>query len=280
MDSLKKAFCSFLNKIPFYGVSIVSIENEYLRELLPSLHRRYITYGFHSEAEIYAKNIRKGFMSVSFEAIYKGRAMGDFDLPLSGEHNVLNSLAAIGVALELKIDIPIIKEALKRFEGIQRRFEFKGEAKDIKVFDDYGHHPTEIKATLQAAKEGLLINSHNSESRIQQEGRLFVLFQPHRYSRTKDLMDEFSYSFKDADFLILLDVYSAGEKPIEGVSSATLFERIKKNCCNNILYLRDKEEAIKHIISNMRKGDMLLTLGAGDVWKLGDEILQRLRSKE
>ncbi len=279
MDSLKEAFRSFLDKIPFYGVSIVSIENEHLRELLPSLHRRYITYGFHSEAEIYAKNIRKGFTSVSFEATYKGRAIGDFDLPLSGEHNVLNSLAAIGVALELQIDIPMIKEALRRFGGIQRRFEFKGEAKEIKVFDDYGHHPTEIKATLKAAKEGLI---HNQASKVegQEPRRLFVLFQPHRYSRTKDLMDEFASSFNDADFLILLDVYSAGERPIEGISSASLFERIKKRCCNNTLYLKDKEEAIRHIISNMRKGDMLLTLGAGDVWKIGDEILQRLRSKE
>jgi UDP-N-acetylmuramate--alanine ligase len=279
MDSLKEAFRSFLDKIPFYGVSIVSIENEHLRELLPSLHRRYITYGFHSEAEIYAKNIRKGFMSVSFDATYKGRAIGDFDLPLSGEHNVLNSLAAIGVALELQIDIPMIKEALRRFGGIQRRFEFKGEAKEIKVFDDYGHHPTEIKATLKAAREGLI---HNQALKVegQEPRRLFVLFQPHRYSRTKDLMDEFASSFNDADFLILLDVYSAGERPIEGVSSATLLERIKKRCCNNTLYLKDKEEAIRHIISHMSKGDMLLTLGAGDVWKIGDEILQRLRSKE
>jgi UDP-N-acetylmuramate--alanine ligase len=280
LDSLKDAFRSFLDKIPFYGVSIVCFENEHLRELLPSLHRRYITYGFHSEAEIYAKNIRKGFMSVGFEAIYKGRDIGDFDLPLSGEHNVLNSLAALGVALELQIDIPIIKEALRKFGGIQRRFEFKGEAKEIKVFDDYGHHPTEIKAILKAAKEGLLTSSQNSEFRSQESGRLFVLFQPHRYTRTKDLMDEFATSFNDADFLILLDVYSAGERPIEGISSATLFERIKKRGYNNTLYINDKEEAIRHIIAHMRKSDMLLTLGAGDVWKIGDEILHRLRSKE
>jgi UDP-N-acetylmuramate--alanine ligase len=280
LDSLKDAFRSFLDKIPFYGVSIVCFENEHLRELLPSLHRRYITYGFHSEAEIYAKNIRKGFMSVGFEAIYKGRDIGDFDLPLSGEHNVLNSLAALGVALELQIDIPIIKEALRKFGGIQRRFEFKGEAKEIKVFDDYGHHPTEIKAILKAAKEGLLTSSQNSAFRSQESGRLFVLFQPHRYTRTKDLMDEFATSFNDADFLILLDVYSAGERPIEGISSATLFERIKKRGYNNTLYINDKEEAIRHIIAHMRKSDMLLTLGAGDVWKIGDEILHRLRSKE
>ncbi|MFH0933219.1 MAG: UDP-N-acetylmuramate--L-alanine ligase [Nitrospirota bacterium] len=279
LDSLKDAFRSFLDKIPFYGVSIICIENEHLRDLLPTLHRRYITYGFHSEAEIYAKNIRKGFMSVSFEATYKGTDIGDFDLPLSGEHNVLNSLAAIGVALKLQVDIPIIKEALRRFGGIQRRFEFKGEEKEIKVFDDYGHHPTEIKATLKAAKEGLI---HNQASKVesQEPRRLFVLFQPHRYTRTKDLMDEFATSFNDADFLILLDVYPAGERQIEGINSVTLFERIKKRGFNNTLYMKDKEEAISHIVSHMQKGDMLLTLGAGDVWKIGDEILHRLRSEE
>ena len=279
IDALKEAFVSFLNKIPFYGLSILCIENEHLRELLPSLHRRYITYGFRSEAEISAKNIRKGFMSISFEATYKGTDIGDFDLPLLGEHNVLNSLAAIGVALKLRIDIPVIKEALKKFGGIQRRFEFKGEAEEIRVFDDYGHHPTEIKATLKAAKEGLLVKQ-NTELRMQQAGRLFVLFQPHRYTRTRDLMDEFATSFRDTDFLILLDVYSAGERPIEGISSATLLEKIKKNGRNNALFVKNKDEAINHIISNMRKGDLLLTLGAGDVWKIGDEILRRLRSEE
>ncbi|NWF51464.1 MAG: UDP-N-acetylmuramate--L-alanine ligase [Nitrospirae bacterium] len=271
MEAMKEAFISFLNKIPFYGVSIVCMENEYLRELLTSLHRRYITYGFGSESEIYARNIQKGFMSINFEVVYKGKVMGRFNLPLVGEHNVLNCLAAIGVALELQIDLMSIKEALKNFGGIQRRFEFKGEAKGIKIFDDYGHHPTEIKAILKAAKEGLFNNGDN---------RLFVLFQPHRYTRTKDLLYEFSSSFKDADTLILLDIYAAGEKPIEGINSAVLFERIKKSGHCKAVYISDKEEVIRHIISQIRKGDMLLTLGAGDVWKLGEEILQRLNTQQ
>lgn len=279
VDVLKEAFVSFLNKIPFYGVSIVCIENEYLRELLPSLHRRCVTYGFSGEADISAKNIKKGFMSVSFDGTYKGRDLGNLELPLLGEHNILNSLAAIGVALELQINMPVIKEALKRFGGIQRRFEFKGEAKGIKVFDDYGHHPTEIKATLKAAKEGLLIRSQNSGSGIPEAGRLFVLFQPHRYTRTKDLMDEFASSFSDTDFLVLLDVYPAGERPIEGITSDALIDKIKKSGRNNALYIKDKDEAMRHILSNMRNGDMILTLGAGDVWKIGDELLHRLRGE-
>jgi len=271
MDSLKEAFLSFMNKIPFYGVSIVCKENEHLRSLLPYLHRRYITYGFTEEAEIYAKNIRKGFMSVSFQAMYKGKDIGDFTVPLSGEHNVLNSLAAVGVALELQMDIPTIQDALKRFGGIQRRLEFKGEERGIKVFDDYGHHPTEIRATLKAVKEGLM-NSHKP-------GKVNVLFQPHRYTRTGDLMNEFSTSFGNADVLILLDIYSAGEKPIEGVSSSVLFERIKEVGHRSVVYVRDREEAIGHVSTNMQRGDILITLGAGDVWKMGTEVLKRLRGE-
>ncbi len=279
MDSLKEAFLSFINKVPFYGVSVVCIENEHLRGLLTSIHRRFITYGLTPEAELYAENIRKGFMSTSFEVIYKNKNIGDFYLPAPGVHNVLNSLAAIGVALVLKLNVSIIKDALRGFSGIQRRFEFKGEVSGIKVFDDYGHHPLEIRATLRAAKEGLLLRMRNAECGMQNTGRLFVLFQPHRYTRTRDLMDDFSYSFDDADSLILLDIYSAGENPIEGVDSATLIERIKKTGINNAVYMKTKEDAIGHIISHMRRGDVLLTLGAGNVWKIGEEIFKKLKVK-
>lgn len=270
MDSLKEAFLSFMNKVPFYGMSIVCIESEHLRELLPSIHRRFMTYGLTRNAELYAANIKKGFMSVSFTVIYKGENIGDFDLPAPGIHNILNSLAAIGVALVLKLDASIIKDALKGFSGIQRRFEFKGEVNGIKVFDDYGHHPSEIRATLKAAREGLL-NSGGPR------GRLFVLFQPHRYTRTKYLMDDFTSSFNDADSVVLLDIYPAGEKPIEGVNSETLFKGIKKAGHGSVQYSADREDAIGHIISNIGRGDILLTLGAGNVWKMGDEILKRLR---
>ena len=279
MDSLKEAFLSFINKVPFYGVSVVCIENEHLRGLLPFIHRRFITYGLTPEAELYAENIRKGFMSISFEVIYKNKNIGDFYLPAPGIHNVLNTLAAIGVALVLKLDISIIKDALRGFSGIQRRLEFKGEVSGIKVFDDYGHHPFEIKATLKAAREGLLLSAQRSAVSSQQSGRLFVLFQPHRYTRTRDMLDEFSSSFDDADSLILLDIYSAGENPIEGVDSATLIERIKKAGINNAVYMKTKEDAISHIISHMRRGDVLLTLGAGNVWKSGEEILKKLKMK-
>jgi UDP-N-acetylmuramate--alanine ligase len=280
IDFLKEAFLSFMNKVPFYGVSIVCNENEYVRTLLPSIHRRYMTYGFTRDAAIYAENIRKGYMSVSFEVFYKGKNIGHFSLPVPGLHNVLNSLAAICVALVLNLDISIIQEALRNFSGIQRRFEFKGEVNGVKVYDDYAHHPAEIKATLRAAREGLLMESQETKIRDIDKGRLFVLFQPHRYTRTRDLMDEFASSFKDADTLLLLDVYPAGEKPIEGVNAAALIEGIKKTGANNTLYCQYKEEAIEKIISRIQSGDTLLTLGAGDVWKIGEKILHKLRGQE
>ena len=227
MDSLRDAFLSFINKVPFYGVSIVCIENEELRKLLPYVHRRYITYGLSPDADVYAADIKKGFMTVSFDVVYKGENLGAFSLPVPGVHNILNSLAAIIVARELKIEADVIKEALKKFSGIQRRFELKGEEKGIKVFDDYGHHPTEIKATLDAAKDGLLARQVVA-TRNRRRGRLFVIFQPHRYTRTKDLMDEFTSCFSEADILCLTDIYSAGEKPINGIDSNALLERIKR----------------------------------------------------
>lgn len=272
MDTLKDAFLSFINKVPFYGASIICIENEHIRELLPSVHRRYITYGLSPEAQLYAEHIRKGFMSVTFEVVYKGRMIGVFDIPVPGIHNVLNSLAAIGVALILKVDAAVIQDALRGFSGIQRRLEFKGEADGVRIFDDYGHHPSEIRATLRAIKEG-------HEAGGQRAGRLVVLFQPHRYTRTRDLIKEFSVSFTDADILIVLDIYPAGEHPIEGVHSSILTWKIREAGYSNVIYMEDRGKAVDHIIEQVRKGDIVLTLGAGNVWKAGEEILNTLQTK-
>lgn len=270
MDSLREAFLSFMNKVPFYGVSIVCIENEELRKLVPSVHRRCITYGLSSGADIYAVDVKKGFMSVSFEVIYKGKSIGNFSLPAPGVHNILNSLASIAVAMELKIEAGVVREALNKFSGIQRRFELKGEEKGIKIFDDYGHHPTEIKATLEAAKEGLL-------SRIQKEGRLFVIFQPHRYTRTRDLINEFASCFSDAEVLYLMDIYPAGEKPIDGINSGVLLDCIKKTGPIDAVYFSDRAKLIENLLLRLEQGDVVFTLGAGDVWKVGEEIVKRLK---
>lgn len=269
MKSLKHAFLSFINKIPFYGIAFVCWENEALRELIPSIHRRFLTYGLSDEADIYAANIERGFMSTSFDVVYKKDLINRFSLPIPGIHNVLNALACIGVALELKMGVEAISEALKLFSGIQRRFEFKGEARGIKVYDDYGHHPTEIRATLAAGSE--------NKKYLKDKGRLFVIFQPHRYTRTADLMDVFAESFGDADVLALLDIYPAGEKPIEGITSDVLAEKIKRQKQCEVVKT-DKEGAVKYVASEMKKGDILLTLGAGDVWKLGEIVLERLNA--
>jgi UDP-N-acetylmuramate--alanine ligase len=198
---------------------------------------------------------------------------------MPGVHNVLNCLATIGVALVLKMHVSVIKEALIDFHGVQRRFELKGEVRGVRVFDDYGHHPAEIMATLRAAKEGLLFEKQKRKGNRRHTGRLFVLFQPHRYSRTRDLMKEFSTSFHDADSLVLLDIYPAGEKPINGVNSAALVKKIKKRGIRDALHIKDKADAVDRIVSHVRKGDMVITLGAGNVWKLGEEILEKLRGK-
>ncbi len=271
LDAIKDAFFSFMNKVPFYGVVIACIENEELRKLIPFVQKRCITYGLSANADVYAENIDKGFMSVTFDVVYKGANLGKYFIPVPGMHNVLNSLAAITAAMELKVQPEVIKEALTKFSGIQRRFELKGEERGIKVFDDYGHHPTEIKATLRAAKEGLNIGGKD-------KGQLFVIFQPHRYTRTRDVQDQFSDCFNDADALCLMDIYSAGEKPIEGVHSKILFEKIKKAGHKDVSYFSDREELMKSLVSRLKKGDVLFTLGAGDVWKVGEEIVKRLGS--
>jgi UDP-N-acetylmuramate--alanine ligase len=269
MKSLKDAFLSFINKIPFYGAAFVCWENETLRELIPSVHRRFITYGLSEEADIYAANIEKGFMTTSFDVISQKDFIGRFSLPIPGIHNVLNALACIGVAQELKMEVPVISEALHSFSGIQRRFEFKGEAGGIKVYDDYGHHPTEIQATLAAGSE--------NKQYLREKGRLFVIFQPHRYTRTADLMDTFAGAFGDADVLVLLDIYPAGEKPIPGITADALAEKIRSKRQGEVVRT-DKEGAVTHVVSAMKKGDILLTLGAGDVWKLGEKVLEGLHA--
>jgi UDP-N-acetylmuramate--alanine ligase len=270
MDTLKGAFLSFINKVPFYGLSILCRENEYIRELLPKVHRRYVTYGFSDDADIVATNLRKGFMSVTFDVTFKGQNLGSFFIPMPGSHSVLNSLASIAASLELKVGIDQIREALKGFSGIQRRFEFKGEAGGVKFFDDYGHHPAEIRSTLRAAKESLVGSGVKG-------GRLVVLFQPHRYTRTRDLIKEFGSSFPDADVLCITDIYPAGEKPIEGVNPGALLQAIKDNGHADVTYVAGKDSLLTMLARKLKRDDLFITIGAGDVWKIGEELLKRMK---
>jgi len=260
IDELKGAFLAFINKVPFYGLSILCLDNEYIRGLLLEVKRRFLTYGLNEEADLRARDVRLQGVKIRFEAVLRGISLGIFEVPLPGLHSVCNSLAAILVADELGIDMDSVRDALQNFSGVQRRFEFKGERGGIKVFDDYGHHPTEIIATLRAAREVM-------------EGRLVVLFQPHRYTRTRDLLEDFYIAFSDADKVILMDIYPAGEKPLNGINSQVLLKGIKERG-KDIEYIKDRKEILNYLDKELKAKDMLLTLGAGDVWRIGEEFLK------
>lgn len=264
MDALKDAFMAFINKVPFYGAAVVCIENEHVREILPKISRRVVTYGLSEAADIYAKNITNTGGRMQFEVVLRGESLGIFTLPMPGVHNVLNSLSAIGAALEIQVPAEIIRRSLAHFGGVHRRFELKGEVRGIKVYDDYGHHPAEVQAVMSAARDCF------------PENRIVVVFQPHRYTRTRDQMEGFARSFGKASELLLLDIYSAGEQPIEGISSAQLAEKIQANGFPAVRHVGGRDEALAVLRTELREGDVVFTLGAGDVYKLGERILQEL----
>ncbi|MEK6690204.1 MAG: UDP-N-acetylmuramate--L-alanine ligase [Nitrospirota bacterium] len=266
MEKIKYAFLSFINKVPFYGLSVLCLDNPYIREIIPEIEKRYISYGLESEASLTAKGVHLEGMGSHFEVLSEGKSLGLFGMTMPGMHNVSNSLAAIAVGIELGIDIEVIKNALIEFSGVERRFQVKGKVEGIIFVDDYGHHPTEIRATLLAAKAGL-------------GRRLVVLFQPHRYTRTRDLLSEFFNAFDQADRVIITDIYPAGENPINGISSSLICEGIKERGHRDVAYISDREAILKDLGENLRSGDIFLTLGAGDVWKIGEELL-RLKMEE
>jgi UDP-N-acetylmuramate--alanine ligase len=266
MNKLKEAFVEFADKVPFYGLSFLCIDDKNIRNVvIPKLTRKYFTYGFSDDADLRAINLGKNGMSMSFEAVLRGESLGGFELSLLGSHNVLNSLAAIAVALELHIDVNKIREALSGFEGTQRRLELKGDVGGVRVYDDYAHHPTEIRATLKAVRESM--DARN----------LCVIFQPHRYTRTKDLMKEYRASFGHADCVVLMDIYPAGERPIKGVSTSAL---IKGMNAKKTFHLNDRNEIVKFMRKTVAPGDVVLTLGAGNVWKVGEELVEALSRKQ
>lgn len=267
IETIKDAFRSFINKVPFYGLAILCGDNEYIRNLLPDIRRRYITYGLGEDLDLVAKDVRTEDMKSEFEAVLNGRSLGRFEIPLAGSHNVSNALAAIAVANELKVEIESIREALRNFSGVHRRFELKGSAAGIRVIDDYGHHPSEITATLKAVKDVLKTGDSGDD------GRLVVLFQPHRYTRTRDLLGEFIDSFTDADKVVLMDIYPAGEKPLPGVDSELLSRGIR-DTGKDIEYIKERNYINGYLDTELRDNDILLTLGAGDVWKIGEEFLK------
>lgn len=260
LNDLKNAFLMFSNKVPFYGAAIMCLDDVNVQEILPRIERPAITYGTSVQADFTATRIKTQGLNVSFLANYQGKALGPINLKVPGKHNALNALAAVAVGMNLDADFGRIAEALESFQGADRRFQIKGELNGVVVVDDYGHHPTEIRATLAAAKG---FDDH----------RLVVVFQPHRYTRTQDLFEEFSHAFYDAHMLIVTDIYAASEDPIEGVSAKGLVENIKKYGHRDVTYIKEFDQIVRVLKEKTRPGDLLITLGAGDVWKIGEQFL-------
>jgi UDP-N-acetylmuramate--alanine ligase len=263
IEAIRAAFTEFVNKVPFYGAAILCLEDENVQAILPDIKRRTITYGRNSQAE-YQPEIREcGDFHSRFLLKSGAKSLGEFQLNVPGEHNVLNATAAIAIAMEVNVAPDTIREGLRQFTGVARRFEVRGQARGVTVVDDYGHHPTEIRATLAAAKSCC-------------RGRMHVLFQPHRYSRTLHLLDDFARAFHQADRVVLLDIYAASEKPIEGVTSQALAERMRQFGHRGVEYAGSNEAGVDAIVQGVAPGDMILTLGAGSVSQLAEKILERL----
>ena len=271
MEDVDQAFVDFMNRVPFYGAVIACIDNERLRGLLPRLERRVITYGADGSADFQPslldtnKNPAESAPRSRFEVMRRGKRVGEFDLHVPGYHNVLNATAAVAAGIGLDIAATKIAEALAQFRGVDRRFQLKGKVCGVTVVDDYGHHPTEIRATLAAARQCGY-------------PRIHVIFQPHRYTRTRDLTDEFAGAFADADSLQLLDIYAASEEPIAGVNSQLLLEQIR-SAGTNAEYAASFADAAGRSAERAEDGDLVLTLGAGNVYQIGPMVLEELRKK-
>jgi UDP-N-acetylmuramate--alanine ligase len=264
-SNLLSAYVEFANKVPFYGAAIVCAGNEHVRSILPQLRRRVITYGS-PEADLVASNVFCGHHESRFSLRRREEHLGEFHLRVPGEHNVLNSIAAVAVGLELGVPLETIRSGLGEFIGVERRFQVRGVECGVTVVDDYGHHPTEIRATLRAAKQ--------CDYR-----RLITVFQPHRYTRSAALMDEFAKSFSDCDALFVLDIYAAGEPAIDGISSEKMVERIRAGSAPSAEYLASTPEVLEKLENLVQPGDVVLTLGAGPVWQVGEELVRRLRAR-
>lgn len=261
LNEIKAAFLTFLNKVPFYGMDIICIDNPNIQSLIPQLKRRYVTYGLSKQADIRAIEIKMEGFKTRCTVVYKDRELGELVMTIPGLHNIVNGLAACAVGIELDIPFEKIVEALGSFTGIQRRLEVKWDGL-IKLIDDYGHHPTEIKATLLSIRDMC-------------KGKIIVAFQPHRFTRTKALMEEFVTSFNEADVLILTEIYPASEEPIEGVSGAILADKIKASGHKSVIYCPTKEEMAEKILELAREGDTVVVLGAGDINRICDVLKEK-----
>jgi UDP-N-acetylmuramate--alanine ligase len=262
LNDIKKAFVNFTARVPFYGLSILCIDSESVLDILPEIKGRYVTYGLNTRADYQARNISFEGTVSHFSVYYMDELLGDISLNLPGVHNVTNCLASVAVGMELAIPFTTIKCALETIQGVKRRLELKGEADGVVVVDDYGHHPTEIKATLLAARE------------CWPDKRIVAVFQPHRFTRTQALFDEFTRAFYNTDKLLVLPIYPAGESPIEGVDSDSLCRKITERGHKDTTFVDSHEGVLSMLLGELKKDDLLLTLGAGNVVRVGENYLK------
>jgi UDP-N-acetylmuramate--alanine ligase len=262
LAAIQRVFLEFIDGIPFYGLAVLCLDNEPIQDLIPHIKKRYTTYGMNPQADFQIRNVAIEGRRTRFSVFRRRRKLGRFKLNLPGIHNVYNATASIVVAIELDISIARIQAALESLSGVQRRMEVRGEVNGVTVVDDYGHHPTEIKMTLQAVRDGW------------PERRLVVVFQPHRYTRTRALLDEFARAFYQSDLLMVLPIYAASEEPIAGITGQALSERINAHGHKQVIFAEGIAAAAAQLKSLLVPGDLLLTLGAGDVWKVGAELVK------
>lgn len=264
IDDIKESFVQFANKVPFYGAVVICLDDPVVRSIIPEIERRTLTYGINPQAQLRAMDIESSEMYSEFTVIYENEELGRIRLNAPGEHNVKNALASIGIGIELEMSFEKIKKGIEKFTGVFRRFQLKVDRDDIIVVDDYAHHPTEVQATLNAAREGW---PHR---------RIVAVFQPHLYTRTQQLYKEFGSSFFDAEVLLVTDVYPAREKPIEGVSGKLIADAATKFGHREVHYVEDKKELPLQLEKLVAPGDIVITMGAGDIYKYGEEFVQTL----
>ena len=267
LEQIKDTFVDFINKVPFYGLAVLCLDDPNIQAIIPRVKKRFLTYGLAGQADLHATDIEHAAGRTSFKAHYRGTELGMISFNMPGRHNVLNALAATAVAMEIGISFVVIAEGFKDFGGVQRRFQIKYDADGIMVVDDYGHHPAEIKATLAAARSGW-------------DRRVIAVFQPHRYTRTQALFEEFLTAFYQADHLVVTDVYGAGEEPLPGADSASLVEGIRRHGHKDAHYVADRSAVVPHLAPLLREGDMVITLGAGNIWQTGEDLVRYLRERD
>lgn len=268
MNHIQRTFLEFINRVPFYGLAVLCLEDENVQSILPQVAKRFVTYGFSPQADFQARRIRTSGFVTTYRAFFGGQEMGEIEIRIPGRHNVLNSLAAVAVAQELELDWPAIQTGLRDMTGVQRRFQVKGEEKGVLVLDDYGHHPTEIRAVLET-----FAGCYPDRRRI-------VVFQPHRYSRTHALMDQFARCFYQSEVLLLTEIYAASENPIEGVTGKVLADRIAAHGHHDLHFCPTIEELTERLHDLVAPGDAVITLGAGNVWQVGEALLNKLREQD